>query len=82
MPIFCVGMGEEIDLYSAGGAGVGYLQAKNQLTTFANMTGGYAWFPRFEGEMPDIFNSVAAFCAASTRWGSRPQLRRTENFTS
>jgi hypothetical protein len=43
------------------GAGIGYLQAKNQLTTFANMTGGYAWFPHFQGEMPDIFNSVAAF---------------------
>jgi VWFA-related protein len=61
IPIFCVGMGEDIDLNSPMGAGIGYLQAKNQLSTFANMTGGYAWFPRFEGEMPDIFNSVAAF---------------------
>jgi hypothetical protein len=34
--IFCVGMGEEIDLYSANGGGVGYLQAKNQLSTFFN----------------------------------------------
>jgi len=62
--IFCVGMGEEMDLYRPQGAGVGYLQAKNQLTTFANMTGGYAWFPRFQGEAPDIFNSVAAFLRA------------------
>jgi VWFA-related protein len=59
--IFCVGMGEEIDLYNPRGAPIGYLQAKNQLTTFANMTGGYAWFPRFQGEAPDIFNSVATF---------------------
>ncbi|HKV04396.1 MAG TPA: VWA domain-containing protein [Candidatus Acidoferrales bacterium] len=59
--VFCVGMGEEIDLYSPGGAGLSYMQAKNQLSTFARETGGYAWFPRFEGEMPDIFNSVAAF---------------------
>ncbi len=59
--IFCVGMGEEIDLYSANGGGVGYLQAKNQLSTFARMSGGYAWFPRFQGEMPSIFNSVAQF---------------------
>ena len=59
--VFCVGMGEEIDLYSARGGGATYLQAKNQLTRFAEMTGGYAWFPRFTGEMPDIFNSVAAF---------------------
>lgn len=59
--IFAVGLGEEIDLYSAGGAGVGYIQAKNQLSTFARMTGGYAFFPRFQGEMPDIFNTVAAY---------------------
>jgi VWFA-related protein len=59
--VFCIGMGEEIDLYSRKGGGVGYLQAKNQLTQFAEMTGGYAWFPRFPGEMAEIFNSVAAF---------------------
>jgi VWFA-related protein len=60
--IFCVGMGEEIDLYSrTGAAPIGYLQAKNQLNEFASMTGGYAWFPRFQGEAPSIFNSVAAF---------------------
>jgi VWFA-related protein len=58
--IFCVGMGEEIDLYSRGND-IGYIQAKNQLTTFAHMTGGYAFFPRFAGEMPEIFNSVADF---------------------
>jgi len=57
--IFCVGVAEGLDLYSPGGAGIGYLQAKNQLSTFARMSGGYAWFPRFEGEMPGIFNSVA-----------------------
>lgn len=59
--IFAVGMGEEIDLYSPNGAGIGYMQAKNQLTTFARMTGGYAFFPRFQGEMPDIFNTVASY---------------------
>ncbi|HXA56742.1 MAG TPA: VWA domain-containing protein [Candidatus Acidoferrum sp.] len=57
--IFAVGTGEEYDLYSNGN--IGYLQAKNQLNTFAQMTGGYAWFPRFSGEIPGIFNSVAAF---------------------
>jgi hypothetical protein len=48
-------------MYSAGGGGVGYIQAKNQLSTFARMTGGYAFFPRFQAEMPDIFNTVAAY---------------------
>jgi VWFA-related protein len=72
VPIFCVGMGEDIALSSAGGGGVGYLQAKNQLTTFANMTGGYAWFPRFEAEMPDIFNSVAGFLRNQYTLGFNP----------
>jgi VWFA-related protein len=58
--IFCVGMGEEIDLYGRG-TNLGYIQAKNQLSTFARMTGGYAFFPRFQGEMPDIFGTVAAY---------------------
>jgi VWFA-related protein len=58
--IFCVGMGEEIDLYGRG-SGLSYIQAKNQLSTFARMTGGYAYFPRFTGEMPDIFNTVAEY---------------------
>ena len=58
--IFCVGMAEEIDLYGQG-ANLGYILAKNQLSTFARMTGGYAFFPRFQGEMPDIFHTVAAY---------------------
>ncbi|HWZ82871.1 MAG TPA: VWA domain-containing protein [Terriglobales bacterium] len=37
-----------------------YLQADNEMKTFANLTGGRAYFPRFEGEMPGIFNEIAA----------------------
>src|ERR1700730_17401846 len=48
VPIFAVGMGEDIDLRTRNGGGVNYLQAKNQLTTFGSMTGGYAWFPRVQ----------------------------------
>ena len=80
IPIFCVGMGEEIDLSSPMGAGVGYLQAKNQLTSFANMTGGYAWFPRFEGEMPDIFNSVAAYLRSQYTLGFTPSTPQDGRF--
>jgi VWFA-related protein len=69
--IFCVGMGEEIDLYGRGND-IGYLQAKNQLTTFSNWTGGYAWFPRFQGEMPSIFNSVAAYLRSQYTLGFSP----------
>jgi VWFA-related protein len=69
--IFCVGMGEEIDLYGRG-SHIGYLQAKNQMNAFAEMTGGYAWFPRFEGEMPDIFNSVATYLRSQYTIGFSP----------
>ena len=70
--IFSIGMAEEIDLYSPKGGGVGYLQAKNQLETFSRMTGGYAFFPRFEGEMPDIFNTVAQYLRSQYTLGFFP----------
>ncbi|HYL68640.1 MAG TPA: VWA domain-containing protein [Candidatus Limnocylindria bacterium] len=72
VPIFAVGMGEDIDLRTRNGGGTSYLQAKNQLTQFANMTGGYAWFPRFQGEMPTIFNSVGAFLRSQYSLGFAP----------
>jgi VWFA-related protein len=37
---------------------IDYLQADNQMSTFARMTGGMSFFPRFEGEMPDIFHTI------------------------
>jgi VWFA-related protein len=37
-----------------------FLQADNQMRTFARMTGGRAYFPRFEGEFPEIFRDVAS----------------------
>jgi len=70
--IFSVGMAEEIDLYSPKGGGVNYLQAKNQLETFSRLTGGYAFFPRFEGEMPDIFNTVAQYLRSQYTLGFFP----------
>jgi VWFA-related protein len=37
-----------------------YLQADNEMKTFASLTGGRAYFPRFEGELPEIFHDIAA----------------------
>jgi VWFA-related protein len=37
-----------------------YLQADNEMKTFASLTGGRAYFPRFQGELSGIFNDVAA----------------------
>ena len=72
VPIFAVGMGEDIDLRTRNGGGVTYLQAKNQLTQFGLMTGGYTWFPRFQGEMPEIFNQVGAFLRSQYSMGFAP----------
>ena len=46
--------------YAGGIQTTDWLQADNQLNTFARLTGGRAYFPRFEGELPEIFHDVAA----------------------
>lgn len=64
--IFCVGMSRDYIEYldshgMIGGAGrLSFYQAENQLKTFANMTGGRAWNPMFQGEFPGIFQDVIA----------------------
>ena len=35
-----------------------YLQADNEMQNFAKITGGISYFPRFVGEMPDIFKQI------------------------
>jgi VWFA-related protein len=37
-----------------------YLQADNEVKTFASLTGGRAYFPRFQAELPEIFHDIAA----------------------
>jgi VWFA-related protein len=58
--IFCVGVAEPMFNQSIDGGGLTYLQAQNQLRTFANMSGGRAWFPRFDQDVPGIMSDVAA----------------------
>jgi VWFA-related protein len=64
VPIFCVGLGKVF--INAGGARgatreIDYMQAENELKTFSAETGGFAWFPQFDGEIPGIFQQVASF---------------------
>jgi VWFA-related protein len=51
---------ERVD--ARGGVGpiqsLDFLQADNQMNTFARMTGGKAYFPRFDGELPEIFHDI------------------------
>ena len=35
-----------------------FLQADNEMRTFAKETGGQAFFPRFQGEYPAIFGEI------------------------
>ncbi len=37
-----------------------YLQADNEMSTFARMTGGRWYHPQFEGELPEIFRDIAS----------------------
>ncbi|HVS89302.1 MAG TPA: VWA domain-containing protein [Candidatus Acidoferrum sp.] len=63
--IFAVGLDKPytnfLDSHGAMGSHLNFLQGENQLRTFAQMTGGFAWFPQFDGEIPGIFHDVAAF---------------------
>lgn len=64
--IFTVGVGEQLFMQAEMGNGGGFgdqlnfIQAENQLRTFAAMTGGRSWFPRFDGEIPSIMQDIAA----------------------
>jgi VWFA-related protein len=36
-----------------------FLQADNELKTFGKETGGQAFFPRFQGELPNVFRAIS-----------------------
>lgn len=65
VPIYGIGLMQAMrEMYDARGmmgpiARLDYLQADNQMKTFARETGGQAFFPRFEGEFPSIFHAIA-----------------------
>lgn len=73
--VFCIGVAESEYMMAEArsvGAALTYLQAKNQLQTFADLTGGLAWFPRFEGEIPCLFRSVVGFLRSEYILGFSP----------
>ncbi|MBS1873970.1 MAG: VWA domain-containing protein [Acidobacteria bacterium] len=65
IPIYAIGLMQTLrELYDARGwmgpiQRLDFLQADNQMRTFAKETGGMSFFPRFEGEMPGVFRSIA-----------------------
>jgi len=64
VPIYAIGLMQTLrDLIDArGGMGsiqrMDFLQADNEMRTFAKETGGQAFFPRFQGEYPSIFGEI------------------------
>jgi VWFA-related protein len=63
--IFTIGTGAFVNEMAGGRGGMSggirdlnYLQAQNQLKTFASMTGGLSFSPVFQGELPDIFAQI------------------------
>jgi VWFA-related protein len=58
--IFSIGTGALLNEMGRGGGmrEMSYLQAQNQLRTFADMTGGLSFSPLFPGELPDDFASI------------------------
>ncbi|HEX3742929.1 MAG TPA: VWA domain-containing protein [Bryobacteraceae bacterium] len=59
VPIYAIGtMQMQRLMMGAAGDNISFLQADNQLRTFANETGGRAFFPRFYGEFGNIFGQI------------------------
>ncbi|MGA3193946.1 MAG: VWA domain-containing protein [Terriglobales bacterium] len=66
--IYAVSIGwqwrEYVDAASMGhdpfGRSVGWLQNDNQMKTLAQLTGGRSYFPRFQGELPGLFQEISA----------------------
>jgi VWFA-related protein len=63
--IYAISTGGNLRAQTEGGPGFGqqmrdidYLQADNEMKTFAKMTGGMWFQPRFVGEMPEIFADI------------------------
>jgi VWFA-related protein len=64
--IFSIGTGALIHEMNDGSRGgmngaisnLNYLQAQNQLNTFASMTGGMSFNPMFQGALPDVFAQI------------------------
>lgn len=62
VPIYAIGLLQSqrimAEPYMGPVTNLNFLQADSQMKTFASETGGRVFYPRFEGEMPGIFQAV------------------------
>jgi len=63
VPIYAISMLQAMRImaeqYMSASQQLDFLQADNEMKTFAKESGGQAFFPRFFGEFPNIFQSVS-----------------------
>jgi Ca-activated chloride channel homolog len=63
VPIYAIGLLQAMriraDAYMGPLARLDFLQADNQMRTFAKETGGQSFFPRFTGEYPSIYRAIS-----------------------
>jgi VWFA-related protein len=62
VPIYAISLLQELRLrmeqYMGPISRLDFLQADNEMKTFAKETGGQAFFPRFYGEFPEIYRAI------------------------
>jgi len=80
--IYAVSMGQLARLYFETQLSslddITFLQADNVMRSLAEATGGTAWFPRFDGEYPGIYQMVSANLRNEYSVGFVPKDRKTD----
>jgi len=80
--IYSVSMGQLARLYFesrlSGLDQITFLQADNVMRSLAEATGGAAFFPRFVGEYPSIYQAVAANLQNEYSIGFVPKVRKLD----
>ena len=80
--IYSVGMGQLARLYYETRLSnldqITFLQADNVMRSLADVTGGASWFPRFQGEYPNIYKMVSANLRNEYSLGFVPKVRKTD----
>jgi Ca-activated chloride channel homolog len=63
VPVYAIGLMQALRIMMEPRMGpiqeMDFIQADNQMNTFARETGGMAFFPRFYGEFPSIYQTIA-----------------------
>ncbi|HTZ32250.1 MAG TPA: VWA domain-containing protein [Methylomirabilota bacterium] len=74
--IYAIGVGEFLqtmrESYNPYSNNMTYLQAKNEMKVFAQLTGGMSYFPKFDGEIPTDMQAIATMLRSQYSMGYTP----------